>query len=73
MRTENIRLKEFRQFKNEVRQSNKHLLIGIDIAKEKHNAFFGTANGRTILKRLIFHNSKEGFELLLSPLFFVSL
>jgi transposase len=66
MKTEDIRLEEFRQFKKEVRQSNKHLLIGIDIAKEKHNAFFGTANGRTLFKRLIFHNNKEGFELLLA-------
>ena len=62
MKTENIRLEEFRQLRSEIRGSTKHLIVGIDIAKEKHHAFFGTATGKTLFKRLVFNNSKEGFE-----------
>jgi transposase len=51
---EDIRLKAFRQFKKEIRGSRDHLIIGIDVAKEKHHAFFGTANGETLFRRLIF-------------------
>jgi transposase len=58
---ESIRLEEFRQLKNEVRGSKEYLIVGIDIAKNKHNAFFGTATGKTLLRRLIFENSIEGF------------
>ena len=64
MKTEDIRLEEFRQLRNEIRGSTKHLLVGIDIAKEKHNGFFGTATGKTLYKRFVFDNSREGFELL---------
>ena len=37
------RLEEFRQFRREVRGSRAYLLVGIDIAKDKHYAFFGMA------------------------------
>jgi len=60
-----IRLKQFRQLKREIRGSEEHLIVGIDVAKQKHNAFFGTATGKTLLKRLVFENNKEGFEKLL--------
>jgi hypothetical protein len=40
---EDTRLKEFRQLKKEIRGSKDHLIVGIDIAKEKHHAFLGTA------------------------------
>jgi transposase len=40
------RLEEFRQLKEEIRQSEEHLIVGIDIAKDRHHAFFGTATGR---------------------------
>ena len=66
MRTEDIRLEEFRQLRKEIRGSAKHLIVGIDIAKQKHNAFFGTATGKTLFKRLVFDNSREGFEKLLT-------
>ena len=56
------RIEWFRQFKKEIRGSTEYLVVGIDIAKEKHHGFFGTANGKTLLKRLIFDNSREGFE-----------
>jgi transposase len=39
--------------------------VGIDVAKDKHHAFFGTATGETLLKRLAFANNRDGFEKLL--------
>lgn len=62
MKKESIRIKEFRQLRKEIRGSKEYLIVGIDVAKEKHNAFFGTATGKTLFKRLVFENSKEGFE-----------
>jgi transposase len=62
---ENIRLKQFRQLRKEIRGSKDHLIVGIDVAKENHKAFFGTARGKTLLKRLVFENTREGFDKLL--------
>jgi transposase len=59
------RLEEFRQLRREIRQSEEHLIVGIDIAKEHHHAFFGTATGKTLLRRLVFSNDGEGFRKLL--------
>ena len=59
------RLEEFRQLRKEVRHSGEHLIAGIDIAKDRHHAFFGTATGRTLLRRLVFSNDHEGFRRLL--------
>jgi transposase len=59
-------LEEFRQFRQEVRGSSEHLLVGIDVAKDKHYAFFGTAQGKTLLRRLVFENNIEGFRKLLA-------
>ena len=39
--------------------------MGIDIAKDRHYAFFGTATGKTLLKRIVFSNDYEGFRKLL--------
>jgi hypothetical protein len=60
------RIEHFRQFKKQIRGNDSYLIIGIDIAKDKHRAFFGTANGRVILRVLIFENSAQGFEKLLT-------
>ena len=60
------RLEEFRQFRKEVRGSSEYLLVGIDVAKDKHHAFFGTATGKTLFKRLVFENNVEGFRKLLA-------
>jgi len=62
---EDSRLKEFRQLKNEIRGSTQHLVVGIDIAKDNHTAFFGTPAGKTLLRGFVFDNSQEGFEKLL--------
>jgi transposase len=59
------RLEEFRQLRKEVRHSEEHLIVGIDIAKDRHYAFFGTATGKTLLRRLVFSNDHEGFRKLL--------
>ena len=59
------RLEDFRQFRKEVRGSSEYLLVGIDVAKDKHYAFFGTATGRTLFRRLVFENNIEGFRKLL--------
>jgi len=64
-KSENIRLEEFRQLKKEIRGSQDYLIVGIDVAKNKHNAFFGTATGKTLFKRLVFENTIEGFKRLL--------
>ena len=60
-----IRLEEFRQFKKEVRGSAEYLIVGIDVAKDKHHAFFGTATGETLFRGLVFGNDLEGFQRLL--------
>lgn len=36
------RLQEFRQLKREIRMSDKFLVVGMDIAKERHHAFLIT-------------------------------
>lgn len=63
--SEDSRLREFRQLKKVIRGSKEHLIVGIDIAKEKHHAFFGTPSGKTVFKRLVFENRIQGFEKLL--------
>ena len=62
---DSIRLEQFRQIREEIRGSREYLIVGIDVAKDKHYAFYGTATGKTLLKRLIFENSIEGFDKLL--------
>ena len=57
-----IRLEQFLQLKKEIRGSEQYLIVGLDAAKEKHNAFFGTAQGKTLVKKLVFDNTIEGFD-----------
>lgn len=56
------RLEQFKQIKASVRGSENILLVGIDVAKNSHHAFFGTSNGKTLRKNLVFDNSIKGFE-----------
>ena len=53
------RLEEFCQLKKESRGSEEHLIVGIDVAKEKHHAYFSTAPGKSLLRKLIFENKVE--------------
>ena len=63
MNTEDlIRLKKYRQIKDAIRGSDQHMIVGIDIAKDKHHAFVGTVTGQTLLRRLIFENTIDGFR-----------
>ena len=59
------RRKQFCQIQSEITGSDQYLVVGIDVAKDKHHAFMGTANGKALLKKLIFENSLEGFSKLL--------
>lgn len=61
-----IRLRQFQQIRKDIRGSDQYLIVGIDVAKERHNAFFGTATGRTLHKGLVFDNSIEGYHKLLT-------
>ena len=64
--TELNRVKEFRQLKKRIQGSDTHLIVGIDVAKDRHHAFLGTATGRTLVKKLIFANTSVGFAELLA-------
>ena len=64
--SEVIRYEKFCQFKAEIRSSRDYLVVGIDVAKERHHAFFGTAAGRTLLRRLLFDNNQDGFKRLIT-------
>jgi transposase len=63
--TEDSSIEQFRQIKEQIRGSKEYLIVGIDVAKEKHYAFFATATGKTLLRRLVFENRREGFDKLL--------
>jgi len=65
-KVDRIRLEEFRQLRQEIRGSKDYLIVGIDVAKQKHTAFFGTATGKTLFRRLVFENNRQGFERLLT-------
>ena len=60
-----IRREQFCQIVNEIYGSETYLVVGIDVAKEKHYAFMGTATGHTLQRKLIFENNIEGFRRLL--------
>lgn len=58
------RLYLFNEISGSIRGSEKYLLVGVDVAKNKHHAFFGTPKGKTLRKNLVFDNSRKGFEAL---------
>ncbi len=66
MRCDRERLEEFRVLRAGIPGSSRHLIIGIDVAKERHHAFFGTATGATLRKRLAFANQRSAFERLVA-------
>jgi len=61
-----IRREQFCQLVTEIRGSSEYLIVGIDVAKDKHHAFMGTANGKSLLRKLIFENNTDGFAKLLT-------
>ncbi|WP_419659392.1 hypothetical protein [Desulfosarcina variabilis] len=52
----------FIKLRSQIRGSDNHLIVGIDIAKDKHHAFFGTPKGQSLWRRLIFTNDLSGFN-----------
>ena len=66
MSTDEItRYQLFCQFRKEIRGARDYLVVGIDVAKDKHHAFMGTAAGKSLLRKLIFENNLQGFGKLL--------
>lgn len=59
------RFEWFCKLRSQIRGSDSHLIVGIDIAKDKHYAFFGTARGQSLWRRLIFPNDLTGFNRLI--------
>ena len=64
-KNERTRNNEYCQFIRIIRGSKEYLIVGIDIAKDKHHAFLGTATGKVLLKKLIFQNTHEGIAKLI--------
>ncbi len=64
------RIEKFRQLKEEIRGSKRHLIVGIDIAKKTHYGFLGNATGKTILRGLAIENTASGFDSLLAQVRF---
>jgi transposase len=62
---ETIRREQFCQIKDKIRGSDAYLIVGIDVAKDKHHAFMGSATGKSLLRKLVFENNLEGFRKLL--------
>jgi transposase len=56
------RLELFRTLRAEIRGSSRHLVVGIDVGKQTHHAFYGTARGETLRKRFAFANTRRDFE-----------
>ena len=57
-----IRREQFCQIKSQIRGSDQHLVVGIDVAKDKHHAFMGSATGKSLLRKLVFENNLQGFR-----------
>jgi transposase len=67
MKTEWERLETFRMVRSEIRGgSNDYLIVGIDVGRHEHHAFFGTATGETLQEPFVFGNHRVGFEQLIA-------
>ena len=60
-----IRRRIYCQTVKQIAGSDEYLIIGIDVAKQKHHAFMGTAKGKSLYRKLIFENDLDGFSRLL--------
>ena len=60
-----IRRRQYCQIVKEITGSDQYLVVGIDVAKEKHHAFMGSATGKSLFRKLIFENNLDGFSRLL--------
>jgi transposase len=60
-----IRHRRYCQIINEISGSDQYLVVGIDVGKDKHHAFMGTATGISLYRKLIFGNNLNGFSRLI--------
>ncbi len=60
-----IRRKQYCQIVKEITGSDQYLVVGIDVGKDKHHAFMGSATGKSLFRKLIFENNLDGFSRLL--------
>lgn len=60
-----IRHRRFCQIVREITGSTQYLVVGIDIGKDTHHAFMGTATGISLFRKLIFKNDFDGFRKLI--------
>ena len=56
-----IRRELFCQIVKEITGSEQYMVVGIDVGKDKHHAFVGTARGICLFKKLVFENNLDGF------------
>jgi transposase len=67
MKTKWEQLEMFGTVESEIRGgANDYLIVGIDVGKHEHHAFFGTATGETLSEPLVFGNHRFGFEQLIA-------
>lgn len=60
-----IRRRIYCQTVKQITGSDEYLVVGIDVAKQKHHAFMGTAKGKSLYRKLVFENDLDGFSRLL--------
>ncbi len=60
-----IRREQYCQIVKEISGSDQYMVVGIDVGKDKHHAFMGTATGISLYRKLMFGNNIEGFSKLL--------
>ncbi len=61
-----IRREKYCQIVKEITGSNQYMVVGIDVGKDKHHAFLGTATGTCLFKKMVFENNLDGFDRLLA-------
>ncbi len=61
-----IRREQYCQIVNEITGSDQYMVVGIDVGKDKHHAFVGTARGICLFKKMVFENNLDGFARLLT-------
>jgi len=61
-----IRREQYCQIVKEITGSDQYLVVGIDVGKDKHHAFMGTAAGIALYRKLIFENNLNGFSRLIT-------
>ena len=61
-----IRREQHCQIVKEITGSDQYMVVGIDVGKDKHHAFVGTARGICLFKKMVFENNLEGLDRLLA-------